>query len=99
MAESLDFKRKHRKCSIYISSFPLLQPIPSPNSTRELHIFRHDGHPFRVDGAQIGILKQANQVSFRSFLERGNGRTLPTVRIMGKLRLNLPYQTSKGQPA
>ena len=34
------------------------------DSTRKLDIFRHDGHTFGVDGAQIGVFEKTDQISF-----------------------------------
>lgn len=37
-----------------------------------MDVFGHNGNTFGVDGAQIGILKQANQISLGSLLESHN---------------------------
>jgi len=39
------------------------------DSASELHIFRHDGHSLGVDGAEVGVLKESDHVSFSSLLE------------------------------
>ena len=39
------------------------------DSSGELDILGHDGDPLGVDGAQVGILKQTNQVGFAGLLE------------------------------
>ena len=44
----------------------------------EMDVFGHNGDTFGVDGAQVGILKQANQVSLGSFLECHDCRALET---------------------
>ena len=41
----------------------------SPNAASELDVLGHDGDPFGVDGSQVGVLKQADQVSLSSLLE------------------------------
>ena len=35
----------------------------------ELDVLGHDGHPLGVDGAQIGVLEQADEVRLGCFLE------------------------------
>ena len=40
------------------------------DSSRQLDILRHDGDSLGVDGAQVGVFEQANQVRFGRFLER-----------------------------
>jgi hypothetical protein len=36
----------------------------------ELHVLRHDRDTLGVDGAQVGVFEQANQVRFGRFLQR-----------------------------
>ena len=43
------------------------------DSSRQLNIFRHDGDPLGVDGAQVGVFKQASQVRFGRLLQRQDG--------------------------
>jgi len=40
------------------------------DSSRQLDILRHDGDSLGVDGAQVGVFEQANQVRFGRFLQR-----------------------------
>lgn len=57
----------------------------STDSPGKLNILRHDGNPLRMDGAEVGVLKQTNQVSLRSFLKRKNGMALePQIRLCPK---------------
>ena len=42
----------------------------SPNSPSELDVLWHDGHTLGVDGAQVGVLKQTNQVSLAGLLKK-----------------------------
>ena len=42
----------------------------------ELDVLGHDGHALGVDGAQVGVLEQTNQVSLASLLEGHDGRAL-----------------------
>ena len=39
------------------------------DSSRQLDILRHDGDSLGVDGAQVGVFEQANQVRFGRFLQ------------------------------
>jgi len=48
------------------------------NTTRKLDILGHDGNTLGVNGAQVGVLKKSNEVSFRSLLKGENGSTLET---------------------
>jgi hypothetical protein len=41
-----------------------------------LDVFGHDGDPLGVDGTQVGILKEANQISLAGFLKSSNSRAL-----------------------
>ena len=34
----------------------------------QLNILGHDGHTLSVDGAQVGVFEETNEVSLRSFL-------------------------------
>ena len=52
-----------------------LSPFPT-DAASELDILGHDGHALGVDGTQVGVLEEPNQVSLASFLQRQNGRTL-----------------------
>ena len=56
------------------------------------HVLGHDGDALHVNGTQVGVLKQSNEVSFRSLLEGKYSRALEmTVRL--ELLSNLSYQT------
>ena len=39
------------------------------NAARELDVLGHDGDPFRVDGAEVGVFEQADEVGLRSMLQ------------------------------
>jgi hypothetical protein len=47
---------------------PSLGPL-STDSSGQLDIFGHDGDALGVDGAQVGVLEQADKVSLRGFLK------------------------------
>ena len=46
------------------------------DAARELDVLRHDGDALGVDGAQVGVLEEANEVGLRGLLERDDGRRL-----------------------
>lgn len=58
------------------------------NSPRQLYIFWHDRDTFGVNGAQIRVFEQADQVSFRRFLQGTYSGALKTqigLEILGDL--------------
>ena len=70
----------------------------STDTTGQLDVLGHDGHTLGVDGAQVGVLEQTNQVSLASLLKGHDGRALePQVglEILG----DLTHQTLEGQLA
>ena len=48
----------------------------STDSSCQLDVFWHDGDPLCVDGAQVGVFEKTDEVSFRGFLESGDGCAL-----------------------
>ena len=46
------------------------------DAASQLDVTRHDGDALGVDGAQVGVLKQTNEVGLGGFLERGDGTRL-----------------------
>ena len=48
----------------------------STDAAGQLDVLGHDGHTLGVDGAQVGILEQSNQVSLRGLLQSHDGRAL-----------------------
>ena len=64
----------------------------------QLDILGHDSHPLGVDGAQVGVLEQANQVGLAGLLQSHDGGALEpqvSLEVLG----NLPDQTLEGQLA
>ena len=54
----------------------------------ELNVLGHDRHTLGVDGAQVGVLEEANKVSLRGLLECRDGRRLETevgLEVLGDL--------------
>ena len=52
-------------------------PLPS-NAACQLDILGHYGDPFGMDSAEVGIVKEAHQVSLQGLLQSHNGPTLET---------------------
>merc|ERR1712215_497619 len=73
----------------------LLRPL-APDPPCKLDILGHDSDPLGVDGAQVGILKQANKVGFTRFLERHHSGGLEP-QISLKILGNLPHQPLERQ--
>lgn len=48
------------------------------NPASQLDVLWHDGDTLRVDGAQVGVLEEAHQVSLARLLESHNGGALET---------------------
>ena len=48
----------------------------STDSAGELHVLWHDSDSLGVDGAEVGVLEEANHVSLGGLLESKNGRGL-----------------------
>ena len=47
----------------------------APDPLSQLHVFRHYGHPLGVNSTEVGVLKEADNVSLHPLLqggERGN---------------------------
>ena len=64
----------------------------------ELDVLGHDGDPLGVDGAQVGVLEESDQVGLAGLLQSHDGAGLePQVglEVLG----NLPDQTLEGQLA
>ena len=61
-----------------LKNFLILRKLSSftSDSSGQLDIFGHDGNSLSVDSAQVGVLEQTDQVSFRSFLESHDSRRL-----------------------
>ena len=43
------------------------------DSSGQLDVLWHDGHTLGVDGAQVGVLEETNQVGLRCLLKRAHG--------------------------
>mmetsp|Transcript_6942 Transcript_6942/g.9367 ORF Transcript_6942/g.9367 Transcript_6942/m.9367 type:complete len:115 (-) Transcript_6942:155-499(-) len=68
------------------------------NSPRELHVFGHDRDALAVHGAEVGVLKEPDQVRLRGLLQRQYRRALPSVRLARYLQLDLTHQPREWEP-
>jgi len=60
----------------------------STDSAGQLDVLGHDGHTLGVDGAQVGVLEQTNQVSLGCLLESHDGGRLESqvsLEVLGDL--------------
>ena len=60
----------------------------STDAAGELDVLRHDGDALRVDGAQVGVLEETNEVGLRSLLKGEDGGSLEaqvTLEVLGDL--------------
>ena len=70
----------------------------STDAAGQLDVLGHDGDTLGVDGAQVGVLEQTNQVGLAGLLEGHDGRALEpqvSLEVLG----NLPDQTLEGELA
>lgn len=68
------------------------------NAAGELNVLGHDGDTLGVNGAEVGVLKEADEVRLRRLLQRGNGAGLEAKVGLEVLR-NLAHETLKRQLA
>ncbi len=72
-----------------------LCPLPA-DSTSQLNVLRHDSHALSMDGTQVGVLEQPDQIRLRCFLQCQNRGTLePQIRL--EVLSNFPYQPLERQ--
>jgi len=72
-----------------------LSPL-STNPPGELDVLGHDGDTLGVDGAQVGVLEQPDQVSLAGLLKSSNsGRLEPEIGF--EILSDFPHQTLEGQ--
>lgn len=61
---------------IKIEMYSCLPTFITANTASKQHIAGHDRDPTRVEGAEVGIFEEMDQVSFGSFLESEDRGTL-----------------------
>ncbi len=74
-----------------------LTPLAA-DPTSELNILNHDGDTLGMDGAEVGVLEETNQVGLRRLLEGQNGGGLEAEVHLELLR-DLANQTLEGKLA
>ena len=74
-----------------LCSFPTDPPC-------QLNVFGHDGNPLSMDGAEVSVLKQTNQISLAGLLEGHDGRALES-QIGLEILSDLTDQTLEGKLA
>ena len=60
----------------------------STDATSQLDVLWHDGHTLGVDGAQVGVLEETDQVSLAGLLQSHDGRRLEakvSLEVLGNL--------------
>ena len=60
----------------------------STDTAGQLDVLGHDGHTLGVDGAQVGVFEESDEVSLAGFLEGHDGRALETqvgLEVLGDL--------------
>ena len=66
------------------------------DATSQLDVLWHDGHTLGVDGAQVGILKETDEVGLGSFLESHDSRGLEA-EVSLEILSDFAHQTLEGQ--
>jgi hypothetical protein len=61
----------------------------------KLNVFRHDGNMLGVNGAQVGVLKEANEVGLHSLLNVKDSGSLET-EVALEILSSLMDETLKG---
>ena len=85
----LYYKRQTRDGFRYLSAF-------TANTAGELNVLWHDGDSFGVDGAQVGVLEETDQVSLAGLLQGHNGRALEA-QVRLKVLGDFSDETLEGQ--
>ena len=74
-----------------------LGALPS-DAAGELDVLGHDGDALGVDGAEVGVLEEPDEVGLGGLLQRGDGGALEAEVGLEVLR-DLPHQALEGQLA
>ena len=70
----------------------------STDTAGKLYVLGHDGHTLGVDGTQVGVLEQTDQVSLASLLQGHDGGGLET-KVSLEVLSDLSHQALEGQLA
>ena len=68
------------------------------DATSKLDVFGHDGDTLGVDGAQVGVFEETNEVSLGSFLKSHHGRGLEA-KVSLEILNDFTNQTLEGELA
>ncbi|KMS94234.1 hypothetical protein BVRB_023460 [Beta vulgaris subsp. vulgaris] len=66
------------------------------DASGQLNVFGHDSDAFGVNGAEVGVLEERNEVRLRGLLQRFHGRGLEAEVVLEVL-CDLPDQPLEGQ--
>ena len=64
----------------------------SSDSSGELHVLGHDGYSLGVDGAEVGVFEESNEVALGGFLEGQDGGGLES-QVALELRGDFSHQS------
>jgi len=70
----------------------------STNAAGKLDVFRHDRHALGVNGTQVGVLEETNEVSLRSLLKGKDSRSLEA-KVALEVLCNLANEALEGKLA
>ena len=70
----------------------------STDAAGELDVLWHDGNTFGVDGSEVGVFEESNEVGLGGFLEGENGGALETEVVL-ELGGNLTDESLEGELA
>ena len=88
--------RYYQQVSVVVFFFILL----APNTSCELNISNHDGDSFGVNGCQIGIFEQMDEIIFSGFLKGHQGLACPAKFLAGTSEMvlgHLSHESGKRQ--
>lgn len=77
--------------SVYWMSLHSLGAL-SANATSKLNVLGHDSDALGMDGAEVGVLEETDEIGLGSLLESKNGRRLETEIVLEVLG-DLTYKT------
>ena len=93
----------HHQCFFVFSSRSVSLSfgfLLAPNASCELNISNHDGDSFGVNGCQIGIFEQMDEIIFRGFLQGHQGLACPAKLLAWTSEMvlgHLSHESGKGQ--
>lgn len=76
-----------------------LLPAETSDPSRQLHVLGHDGDALAMDGTEVAVLEETDEMCFRGFLQSEDGSALPTVRLPGHVGLDLADEPGERKAA